>query len=146
MRAAPASRGRPARPADKRPSRRDAALNDLHILRIGFAVSTSRRQTLETIEDRERLVRLRAALDRGVQQPPRIRRVAALERRGSRLQQLPFALPLGDRATGTFDVGASAGVAAVEKEDARPNADCQLVLSVEIMVEAGEEKLLDSRV
>jgi hypothetical protein len=36
-------------------------------------------------------------------------------------------------------------VGAIEKQDARPDTDGELVLSVEIMVETGEEQLLDSR-
>ena len=35
---------------------------------------------------------------------------------------------------------------AIEEEDARPDADGQLVLSGEVVVEAGEEELFDARV
>ena len=96
---------------------------------------------------RQRLFRPRAAFDGRGQQAAGVLGVAAGERRGAGLQQLfPFALPLGDRAARALDVGAGPRVAAIEEEDARPHADCQLVLSAEIMVEAGEQQLLDSRV
>jgi hypothetical protein len=57
-----------------------------------------------------------------------------------------FPLALGDRRPRTLDVGAGAGVRAIEEEDARPDADRELVLSVEVVIETGEEELLDSRV
>ena len=64
-----------------------------------------------------------------------------------RVQQLvPFALAFGDRRAGALDVGPGPRVAAVEKEHPRPDVDRELVLTVEIVVESGEEQLLDSRV
>ena len=58
---------------------------------------------------------------------------------------LALTLTLRDGAARALDVGAGPRMAAVEEQDARPDADCELVLSAEIMVESGEEKLLDSR-
>ena len=84
--------------------------------------------------------------DGGRQQLSRVRGVAALERGHTGLQQfLAFALTLGDRAAGALDVRAGARVRPIKKEDTGPDADCELVLSAEIMVEAGEEEFLDSR-
>ena len=78
---------------------------------------------------------------------PRGVRLAALEGRGAGLDQLlPLALALGDRAARALDVGAGAGVAAVEEQDARPDVDRELVLAGEIVVEPGEEELFDARV
>ena len=56
-----------------------------------------------------------------------------------------LALPLGKRAASPLDVGTRTIVMTVEKNDARPDADCALILSAEIVIESGEEKLLDSR-
>ena len=86
------------------------------------------------------------ALDGCGEQLPGARRLAPLERGDSRLKKLfPFTLTLGDRASGAFDVGAGARMRAIEKQHPRPDTDCELMLSVEIMVEAGEEQFLDSR-
>ena len=54
-------------------------------------------------------------------------------------------MPLGDRAARALDVRAGPRVAAVQEQDTRPHADRQLVLTVEIMIEAGEEEFLDAR-
>ena len=61
-------------------------------------------------------------------------------------QLLRFALALAERAARTLDVGAGAGVAAIEEERARPDVDGELVARGEIMVEADQEELLDLRV
>ena len=105
-----------------------------------------RRQPLDALQHRQRFFRPRAALDRRGQQAPGVVGVAAGERGGPGLEQLfPFALPFGDGAARPLDVGAGPRVAAVQEQDPRPDTDCQFVLSAEIMVEAGEEQLLDSR-
>ena len=57
-----------------------------------------------------------------------------------------FALALGDRAARALDVGARARVAVIEEQHTRPDADRELVLAGEIMVEAGEEEVFDSGV
>ena len=73
--------------------------------------------------------------------------VAAVERRTAGVQQLvALALPLGDRAAGPLDVGAGPGVAAIDEQHARPDVDRELVLLGEIMVEPGEQELLDAGV
>src|SRR5262245_17142936 len=56
-----------------------------------------------------------------------------------------LALSLSKRATSPLDVGARAIVMTVEKNNARPDADRALVLSAEIVIEPGEEQLLDTR-
>ena len=71
-------------------------------------------------------------------------RVAAVERGHAALQQfLGLPLPLGERAARPIDVRARAGVAAVEKQRARPDVDGEFVVGGEVMVEAGEQQLLD---
>ena len=96
---------------------------------------------------RERVVERRAAVDRGLQQAPRLAAVAALERRDAALQQLlGLPLPLGQRAARPLDVRAGARVAAIEKQRARPDVDRVLVVRGEVVIEAGEQQLLDLRV
>jgi len=56
-----------------------------------------------------------------------------------------LALSLGKRAASPLDVGARTIMMTVEKNNARPDADRALVLSAEIVIESGEEELLDSR-
>ena len=59
--------------------------------------SSTGREAIEAIEQRQRFFRWRAALDGGGQQPARVVGVAALKGGGAGLQQLlAFALPLGD--------------------------------------------------
>ena len=113
----------------------------------GDAGDTAGFEAVQAIEHRERLVRRRAAVDRGLQQPARFVAVAALERRDAVLQQLfGLALPLGQRAARALDVGARARVAAIEKQRARPDVDRVLVAGGEVVVEADEQQLLDLRV
>ena len=93
------------------------------------------------------LLRCRAALDRRRQQRARGAGIAAIERRGAGVQQLfAFALALGDRAARALDVRLGPRMAAIEEQDARPDADGELVLSGEVVIEAGEEELFDARV
>ncbi len=57
---------------------------------------------------------------------------------------LHFALPFGDEAARPIDIGLGAGVAAVEKRDAGPDVDRLIEAAGEILVEAGEQQLLDA--
>ena len=58
--------------------------------------------------------------------------VAAVKCGRPGLQQLlTFALAFRDGAAGALDVRAGARVAAIQEQDARPDADCELVLSAE---------------
>src|SRR5690242_14350135 len=112
-----------------------------------FGGSGGRRKPVQAIEQRERLVRRRAALDSRRQQLPRANGVATLKRGRAGLQQLfTLALPLGDRTARPLDVGACTRVTAIQKQDARPNTDCQLVLSAEVVIEAREQQLFDARI
>ena len=78
----------------------------------------------------------RAPFDGRRQQSPRIRHLAAVKRRGAAMQQLfALPLPLGQRAPRAIDVGAGPRMAAVEKEDARPDVDRVLVTAGEVVVE-----------
>jgi hypothetical protein len=56
------------------------------------------------------------------------------------------ALPLGQAAPRPIDVRASARVTPIEKERSRPDVDRALVSSSEVMIEAGQQQLLDFRV
>ena len=101
----------------------------------------------EPLEQHERLFALRTALDGRGEQRPRGPRIAAIERGRAGLQELvALALPLGDGAARPVDVGLGPRVAAIEKEHPRPDADGELVLSDEIVIEAGEEELFDASV
>ena len=108
---------------------------------------TRRREPVHPFEQGQGFFAVRAALDGRRQQRSRDAGVAALERRGARVQQLlAFALTLGDGAAGALDVGPGARMAAIEEQDPRPDADGELVLTGKIMVEAGEEQVFDARV
>ena len=73
------------------------------------------------------------------------RPVAASQGIGTSLQELfRFALPLRERAAGALDVGARLPVGPVEKEDAGPDVDRQIVPAREVVVEAGQQQLFDS--
>ena len=81
---------------------------------------------------------------RRLQQAPCFASVAAAERRGAVVQQfLGLPLPLGQRAARPLDVRARAGMAAIEKQRARPDVDGVLVLRGEVVIETGEEQLFD---
>ena len=95
----------------------------------------------------ERFLAVRAALDRRRQQRARSAGIAAVERGGAGVQELvALALALGDGAARTIDVRLGPRVAAIEKEHARPDADGELVLSDEVVIEPGEQELFDARV
>jgi glutamate formiminotransferase len=101
-------------------------------------------EPIEPLQQGERFVRRRAAIDCRLQQAARLVAIAALERGDAVLQQLfRLALPFRERAARPFDVRARAGVAAVEKQRPRPDVDRVLVAAREIMVETDEEQLFD---
>lgn len=103
-----------------------------------------RRKALQALQQRERLFRTDTPLDRTREQTPGVCGVAALKCRDAGLQQLlGFALTLRDRTTRPFDVRSGARVIAIEEQHAGPDADCEFVLTAEIMVEAGEKQVLD---
>ena len=90
---------------------------------------------------------MRAALDCRGEQRSRGSGVAAIERRRSRVQELlALALPLRDGAARAVDVGLGPGVPAIEEEHARPDADRELVLAGEVVIETGEEEVFHARV
>ena len=61
-------------------------------------------------------------------------------------QRFGFALLLGLGAARALDVRARAIVVAIEEQDARPQVDGLVVVVGEVVVEAGEQELLDPRV
>jgi glutamate formiminotransferase / 5-formyltetrahydrofolate cyclo-ligase len=114
----------------------------------GFHLSLTRAviESIQTIEDRERLVWRSALANRRFQQPARFARLAAIERGYPVVQQLfRFTLSLGERAASAIDVGTGAGMITVEEQRSRPDVDRLIVLSGEIVIEADEEQLLDLR-
>ncbi len=63
------------------------------------------------------------------------------------MQQLfGLALALGLRAARPLDVGPRSGVGAIEKQDAGPDVDRELVTIREVMIETDEQQLLDFRI
>ena len=102
---------------------------------------------MQPLEKNQSLFALGAALDRRCQQRPGDTGFAAIESSHAGLDKLiAFALSFGNGTAGAIDVGLGAGVAAIEEEHPRPNADRELVLAGEIVVETGEEKAFDPRV
>ena len=113
----------------------------------GGSMTGERAEAIEPIEDRQRFVGRRPAVDRGLHEAPRFTAVAALERRDAALQQLlGLPLALGQGAARPLDVGTGTRVTAIEKQHACPDADRVIVLCGEVMIEAGEQQLLDFRV
>jgi glutamate formiminotransferase / 5-formyltetrahydrofolate cyclo-ligase len=107
----------------------------------------SRQRNLEAIQPAkhgEGFIRGRTALNRGLQQAAGFVSFAALERRDAVVQEFfGLALPLGERAASPLDVGAGAGVVAIEKQRARPDVDRGFVARREIMIETNEQQVLD---
>ena len=58
-------------------------------------------------------------------------------------QRLHLALPLGHEPARAVDIGLGPAVAAIEEGDAGPDVDGLLVAPGEVLIEAGEEQLLD---
>jgi len=103
-------------------------------------------EALDAIEERQHLVR-RTTLRHGrIEQAAGFPAVASANRGRAVVQQgFGFTLPLGLRAAGTFDVGASACVTAVEEERAGPDVDRLVVVASKVVIESGEQQLLDLR-
>jgi len=104
-------------------------------------------QPIHAIQERKRFFGPGAALDGGGQQAPGGVRFAALEGLLARVDELlGFALAFRDGAARALDVGTRPRVAAIEKEDARPDVDGQLVFAGEVVIQPAEQQLLDPRV
>jgi hypothetical protein len=56
-----------------------------------------------------------------------------------------LALTFGQCAAGTLDICAGAPVATLEKRHTRPHVNRLLVVATEVMVEAGQQQLFDTR-
>ena len=61
-------------------------------------------------------------------------------------QRFGNALLLGLRAAGAIDVGARAIVVAIEEQHAGPEVDGRFELAREIVIEPGDQEMLDPRV
>ena len=113
----------------------------------GAARAIGRLEAIEPVEKRQRFLARRAALDRRRQETPGRGAVAADERVDTGVEQLfAFPLLLGDRAARALDVGARPGMSVIQEQDPRPDADGEVVVTGEVMVEAAEEEIFDAGV
>ena len=104
-------------------------------------------EPVEPIEHGQRFVGRRALRHRRLQQTTGLAGVAAIEGCYAVLQQLlRFPLPLGQCAACPFDVRPRPRMAPIEKQRACPDVDGLLVLCGEIVVQTGEQELLDLRI
>ena len=100
---------------------------------------------METLEKQLRRVAMAASIDGARQQRPRRIEVAGMVGRDAFVyQRLDLALALGHQSAGAIDVGPSAAVAAIEERHTGPDVDRLLVAAGKILIEAGEEQLLDA--
>ncbi len=86
-------------------------------------------------------------LERVVEQGAGARDIAAIKRRETFVHELfrcPLLLRL--RAARTIDVGSRTIVRPIEKEDAGPQVDGGFEFTGEIVIEAGDQELFDSRI
>src|SRR4029077_20339495 len=85
-----------------------------------------------------------ALTDGGLQQTSRLARLASIECRDAVVKQfLRLALSLCERASSPFDVCPGTRMVSVEKQRSRPDVDRLIVLAGELVVEAGNQQLLD---
>ena len=113
--------------------------------RVGHAADGG--EPIQPAEVRERDVLVGAPRDGGIQQVARGVGTAVLECLGASMQQLVrLALALGLRAPRTIDVRAGPRVAAIEKQDARPDVNGLFVIAGEVSIQTDEQELLDPRV
>jgi glutamate formiminotransferase len=115
--------------------------------RLGLQGAGGVFEPIDARQDRERLIGGCPMLDGQGHERTRLARIAAIERQQAAVQQLvAVPLTLGNRAAGAFDVGARAGVAAVDKEHPRPDVDRLFVLIGEVVGQPGEQQRFDARV
>jgi len=104
-------------------------------------------EPVQPFEHHKSFVRRRAAVDRRIQQTPRLVALAAPKRVDAVLQQfLRLALTLRHRAARTLDIGARPRMTPIEKQRTGPDVDRLLILRGKVVVEADEEQLLDLRI
>ena len=112
-----------------------------------FDVQRCRFEAIDPLQQRHGLFPARAALDRRFEHRSRRNLVAALKGRYTGVEQfIAFALALGDRTSRPLDVRPRPGVPAIEKQDTRPDVNGKIVLTGEVVVETGKEKLFNPRV
>ena len=89
----------------------------------------------------------RALIERVAQQRAGAHHFALVERFEAFVhERFGDALLLGLRAARAIDVGARPIVVAIEEQHARPEVDGRFELAGEIVIEAGDEQMLDPRV
>jgi hypothetical protein len=88
-----------------------------------------------------------ALIERIAQQRPGVLHVAAMKGVEPLMdQRFGLALLLGLRAPGALDVGPGSVMMPVEEQDARPQIDGRFEVAGEVLIEAGDEQVLDARV
>lgn len=89
---------------------------------------------------------MRGALVEGIaQERPSADDLATIERFEALVhERLRDSLLLGLSASGPIDIGARSIVGAIEKEHARPQVDGGIELTREIVIEPGDEQMLDA--
>jgi len=104
-------------------------------------------KTIDASKDTERHIMRGTLLQRVTQQCTRAHHLAFVKRFETLVNQRlgnPLLLSLG--APRSIDIGARAIVGAIEEQDACPQTDGGFELAREIVIEPGNEKILDSRV
>ena len=104
-------------------------------------------EPLDAVEHPLRVVSRRAAIERIGNQAAGARDIAGLKGRHPLVQDR-FGLPLqlGLRVASAVDVGARPIVMPIEEQHARPEVDGRFVVTEEILIEPGEQQLLDAGV
>ena len=136
------------RPPEPGPAgRTDVANFAAHDARTGRGVDRADIQQADAVQHRQGLLVRRAALDGRCQQATGTIDVAVVERLQALVhQRFGFSLPLRQRAARPVDVGPRPIVGAIEEQHARPDVHRVFEPPGEVLVEAGDEQLLDAGV
>lgn len=103
-------------------------------------------QPLDALDDFVQIGARGTTLEGSLEQLPRSRHVAAGEQLLRLLhQRIGLALSFGLRTPRPFDVGTCPIVMPIEEQHASPEMDGVFVAMSEVLVESGEEQLLDAR-
>jgi hypothetical protein len=104
-------------------------------------------EPFDAIEDAERQVLRGAAIQRVAEERSGVFDVALVEGHQPFVdERLGLPLPLGLCAPGAFDVGPGPIVMPVEEQHTGPDVDGRFEVAGEVLIQAGNEELLDARV